>query len=54
MHRNPRSPLASVTRAVAALAAVATTCSLFYGVIAGMAEGTAPGFVDIAFAVPAR
>ena len=36
-HHDPQSPLTSLLRAAAALAAVVVTCSLFYGVIAGMA-----------------
>jgi hypothetical protein len=36
-HHDPESPLSSLLRATAALAAVVVTCSLFYGVIAGMA-----------------
>ena len=37
MHHDPQSPISSLLRATAALAAVFVTCSLFYGVIAGMA-----------------
>lgn len=36
-HDHHQSPLSSLLRATAALAAVVVTCSLFYGVIAGMA-----------------
>ena len=36
-HHDPQSPLSSLFRATAALAAIVVTCSLFYGVIAGMA-----------------
>jgi hypothetical protein len=37
LHHDPQSPLSSLARAAAALAAVVVTCSVFYGVIAGMA-----------------
>ena len=37
LHHDPQSPLSSLLKAAAALAAVVVTCSVFYGVIAGMA-----------------
>lgn len=42
MHRDLRSPLSSLVRATAALAAVFVACSLFYGVITGMAADPSP------------
>ena len=36
-HHDPQSPISSLLRATAALAAIVVTSTLFYGVIAGMA-----------------
>jgi preprotein translocase subunit SecG len=43
MNHHPGRPVSSLVRATAALAAAFVTCSLFYGVIAGMAGDTSPG-----------